>query len=365
MFEIIDLVYEAAESPEVWGDVTEQLCKVIGANSGFIMIEDHNAGQIQDYIEYGIPDGSMARYAEYYLEKDIWTNALYAKGRENTFIHCNELVSQKTLKNTEIFVDFFRGYDIHNACGYFSPLTDASSLRIGFQTDKSGFSDRGIADINQFELHICRSMQLYHQQNQIKNFTHSDESPIANLALVIVDTKGSLIETNNRFDQLLQKSSLFKIEQGYLCFKEQKLHNALFTEIKRVVNEFNHLNLARKAPSYVLDNGMLEKYVISVSPYIHRAEGGRKYCALLTFRPLILESRQYSRLLKEQFNLTESELKIVLSLCDGKSVANIAAERVRSEHTVRTQLKEILYKFSCENQNQLVHTVLNLFSMYR
>ncbi len=362
---LIDLAYEAVESPQVWSDVTAELCKVIGANSGFIMVEDYESGQIQDYVECGIPDGSMARYAEYYIEKDIWTQTLYDKGDENKFINCIDLVSQKALKNQEIFVDFFQGYDIHNACGYWSPLTDSSTLRIGFQKHNVHFAKQNVADINRIESHIRRSIELYRQQSQLNSLSLSNESPKANLALAIVDEKLRLVQGNDLFHELLVNSSLISEDRSMLFFTPKKTHNAIYAEIQQVIANFNSTAIKKYPPNFVLENGLLEKYTVSVSSYIHHWQGQRNYRALLTFKPIITQSAHHSRLLKQQFGLTESELEIVLCLCNGKSVEEIAKQRVRSELTVRTQLKQIFYKLGCDNQSQLVHTVLTLFSMYR
>ena len=361
---LIDLAYEAVESPNLWSELIDLAALEVGSQSGILVIENTH-GDVYEFVESGVPDGFMAPYMDYFITKDPWLLPLY-KQKPQSWFASTDVLGYSDLKRSEAYCDLMRHFDMEHACGSWSPLNDNLIIRFAFQRYTSNaYSSDQVQFLNLLGPHLRRSVQLYHQQAQISNFSNSTKSSSENLAIAIVDAKGCLVEGNELFSQLISDSQLIDEKQGVVCFKPSKLHNAIHAEIRQVIANFNSIDVTKHAPSFVLDNGLLEKYCITVSSFIHNIQGQRNYRALLTFKPIISQSSHRSRLLKLKFGLTDSELRVVLQLCNGSSVDEIAKSRIRSEYTVRTQLKHIYYKLGCDNQNQLVHTVLTLFSAYK
>ena len=68
-------------------------------------------------------------------------------------------------------------------------------------------------------------------------------------------------------------------------------------------------------------------------------------------------SPEISRMLAAAYQLTDAEIAVTRALFEGDSATQVSAQRDRSLHTVRTQIKNILAKTQCENQAALVQMV--------
>ncbi|MFZ1679496.1 MAG: helix-turn-helix transcriptional regulator, partial [Rhizobiaceae bacterium] len=71
----------------------------------------------------------------------------------------------------------------------------------------------------------------------------------------------------------------------------------------------------------------------------------------------------FSVTLADAFELTDAEIEIVRGIVEGLGVRDIARERARSEHTVRTQLRHVLSKTETHSQSELVRIMLGLMDL--
>lgn len=71
----------------------------------------------------------------------------------------------------------------------------------------------------------------------------------------------------------------------------------------------------------------------------------------------------FSVTLAEAFTLTDAEIEIVRGIVEGLGVRDIARERGRSEHTVRTQLRHVLSKTETHSQSDLLRVMLGLMDL--
>jgi pimeloyl-ACP methyl ester carboxylesterase/DNA-binding CsgD family transcriptional regulator len=70
-----------------------------------------------------------------------------------------------------------------------------------------------------------------------------------------------------------------------------------------------------------------------------------------------------SSMIRDAFQLTNTEIDIVRALAEGKSLKEIAAERQRSFETIRSQLRSILAKTETRSQNELIRITLSLMEV--
>lgn len=71
----------------------------------------------------------------------------------------------------------------------------------------------------------------------------------------------------------------------------------------------------------------------------------------------------FDAILAEAFDLTAAEVEIVHGIVDGRGVRDIAADRGRSEQTVRTQLRGVLAKTETHSQAELIRITLGLMDV--
>lgn len=71
----------------------------------------------------------------------------------------------------------------------------------------------------------------------------------------------------------------------------------------------------------------------------------------------------FDLILNDSFDLTQAEVDIVRGIVDGKGLREIAAERGRSEQTVKTQLRGVLAKTETHSQAELIRITLGLMDL--
>ena len=65
-------------------------------------------------------------------------------------------------------------------------------------------------------------------------------------------------------------------------------------------------------------------------------------------------------ILAEAFELTPAEARVAVALSEGKSAAEVAAERMVALGTIRNQIKSLLLKTGAQRQGDLVRLVLSV-----
>lgn len=90
-----------------------------------------------------------------------------------------------------------------------------------------------------------------------------------------------------------------------------------------------------------------------LEPHVHQA-------AAIAEQMSAQWSEQLAATLREIFGFSDAELQIIAGLMQGESLADMAARRQRSLHTVRTQMKHLLARSPCRNQSELLQLVRGL-----
>lgn len=175
------------------------------------------------------------------------------------------------------------------------------------------------------------------------------------IALVLVNEKSQIIESNALADELLMSGAGLSVEDSYL-FAGEENNNKL---LKAVALMAKHDPATSRGQALSLTSETTgNNLMLFLAPVKHH--GMKQDASVAVFiaerksQPLSLPKE-----LSELYHLTEKELDVTSQLVRGLSIKEIADESKVSPHTVRTQVKAVLKKTQTNRQAELVSLVYN------
>lgn len=171
--------------------------------------------------------------------------------------------------------------------------------------------------------------------------------------LAILDDNAIILQNNAAFDQLKSHKSLLYVYGGKVHFYDKEVqlwlehflstqHQSGNSDIFRIKND-EHSSIVKLKVF-----GQQQK--LQLEPVRPRF--------ILTIDHTDINERytQYKKI----FNLTPAETQLAVDLSQGKTLNQLADEKLLSKHTLRTQLKRIFSKTQTHSQNELIVLLKNV-----
>ena len=179
-----------------------------------------------------------------------------------------------------------------------------------------------------------------------------DRMPVA---LVLVDSKGWVIETNALADEMLNENGGVSIKSNALDFGTGNNKRAL----DAIEQMSKHDSAITRGKSLSITNEQTENNImLFIAPL--RQQGAQQKASVAVF---ISQRKSIPMSLPEEFSelygLTAKEVEVTQLLVRGLSINEISKESTVSTHTVRSQVKSILKKTQTSRQAELVSLVYN------
>ena len=179
-----------------------------------------------------------------------------------------------------------------------------------------------------------------------------DRMPIA---LVLVDAKARVIETNALADEILSSDSGLNIESNILV-SGVKGDKRLFESIEKMSK--HDPSITRGQALSISDEQTQNNIMLFIAPL--KQHGSEQKASVAVFisqrksQPVSLPTE-----FSELYELTNKEQQITQQLVRGLSIKEISEESTVSQHTVRSQVKSVLRKTRTSRQAELISLVYN------
>ena len=179
-----------------------------------------------------------------------------------------------------------------------------------------------------------------------------DRMPIA---LVLVDAKARVIETNALADEIFSSEAGLTIKSNILdsgCGSNKRLLDAI-----EIMSKHDSAITRGQALS-ITDEQTQNNIMLFLAPL--KQHGSQQKASVAVFisqrksQPLALPTE-----FSELYGLTNKELEVTEQLVRGLSIKEISEEATVSLHTVRSQVKSVLKKTATSRQAELVSLVYN------
>ena len=229
-----------------------------------------------------------------------------------------------------------------------------AALSIARNKGRIGFAPHEQQLFNEFLPHLRAMIEIYFQ-HYIKPHNEDVGAFINQLCenLAILDSNAIMLQSNSAFDKLKSRKSLLYVYGGKVHFydkvAQQWFNDFLTTQHKSGSSEIYRI----KADDHTA--------VVKLSVFGPKQKTLADIACpryILSIDHFDVDERfvQY----KQLFGLTRAEAQLAAHLSQGKTINQLADEKLLSKHTLRTQLKSIFMKTDTHSQNELIVLLKNV-----
>lgn len=362
----LTLIYEAATHPETWPDVLADIARTVNARSGHMAIDnvDCDVPVPLSLIHHGFDPDALEAYFAHYHTCDVWTAAMN-RPQLNSFVASDAYVPQQDYLRTEFHADWGRPYDVVYATGTYLARDDGLGLRIAFQRGarQGRFKTETLAYLNRLRKHMLRAVSLADQLSAASLTRRVELSDVESrsLAVFVVDAVRRCMHLNPAARALVAAQPWIALRRDLLSIVCADLDRQVANAVRSMTGP---ILLDADEPCTLSIDHDGTQWLIEVSPLrgapTLTPSGSLSAMAVIMVRPLAGDPNTAARRLRVLYGLTATEVDVALSLADGHSPDWIASERVRSLHTIRTQIRAVLAKTGLSSVAALVARVNQL-----
>ena len=352
--ELIDRIYEAAVTPELWPDVLQDLAQLTDAKGGLLFaVRDQvlnwtSTGNLHEAFATYVNDGYFRRcgrriclfrhaHSSFLTERDYWTD--------------------EELESNEIYQNFFRPRDLgwSAGTGVANPTGDNIVFSIERTLQSGPMEKHNVEQLNDLRPHLARSALVAARIGLKSAKNAADTFAKLGLPALLLTADGSIVDAHNMSEDLA--TSVSWRESGGASFSDTAA-NDLLREALKSLQETG----AKTVRSFPIRNEADDAIIVAhVLPITRSAQDlFANSFALLVLVPVGKKSAPPVELIRSLFDLTAAEARVARSLAAGVSVEGISEDGGVSVNTVRTQIRKIMEKTGCARQAEVVALMANI-----
>lgn len=171
--------------------------------------------------------------------------------------------------------------------------------------------------------------------------------------VAVIDQQGAVLAANDAFEQLKHSKQLLYVYGGKVKFYQKPLqywlNEFLLDENRSSCRTF--FKVIEQQQTVVVKLSTFEQ-----KPYFLNGQAQQQCLLYIENFDVNLRFEQYKLL----FKLTKAEAQLAANLSMGKTINQLANEKLLSKHTLRTQLKSVFMKTDTHSQNELIVLLKNV-----
>ena len=374
----IDLIYEAAEKPERWRHLYEELQVALDVKSIHMLAVDKRHGTLSYSDGANMPVQGELAYMQHYRFIDPRLPVILQRPM-GEWTHCHEILSEEEVARHPFYQEFLIPYDRRYMSG--CKLADTPDATVVFVTltgqaqgplgpEQQAFLDRLLP-------HLRRATRI-----GIQNFVYSSQALVGHLLVnklrqpvILMSPGGEVMHANEAAHELLRSTSLVEIADGKLKLPRRHLQELLRNcadleqtvkiaaregapaapEVESSASQFRSMHITADSGS----ESVYAFYTV-LSPQAAMGTFGLRPVVMLLFYHPGSAPAIDSGLLYAVFGLTPAECRIASLLAEGLSLKQIAQVQGTQHETVRKQLRSIYQKTATNRQPELIRLLLHL-----
>lgn len=346
---LIDRLYEAAFDDQAFFDLGFTISRLMDTERA--MVTTRQGRNVTAISMTGAPE-LTEDYLNHYFRIDPWTPAIMslAPGR---FAFGEELIPQRTLENSEFYVDYALPMGVmYPMCGRL-PLDAATDLMVAVsQTGSAQFDEesrKGLAEISTHVLRIIQMRRKLEAQSEGAALRDAVLNAVS-FGLGLVGQDGRLLFANKALEDLARAGMGIKIAAG-------RLTSLAHAETDRLAQLILEAAQRRRSGACSLTGPAgLPCVSAIVSPAGPNSPGGPagEGRVVVAVSPLQPPPRMAHETFGRLFGLSAAEAEIVAALWGGASLQDIAARRGVKPTTLKTQFETVYRKTGVGGQRELL-----------
>lgn len=377
---LIGMIYDAALDEKRWSDVLEMLVAYTESKTAIFVSLDQLNPEYDFVYSHQIPAVGLAAYEDErikIIDMRLHTSLWQKAGIGGTIgIDLSGYALMPPDSDEFIFYDkCLKPTGISCFAGI---LLDVGQYRWGIiavhrSPSESKYTQHELDILKRLGTHLRRALQIYRQLSLV---TQQNQDlyrllDCLKIGIILLDQHSQLIYTNQNAQKVIEKSKLIKIDQfnRITTLKEsqvqlnQYIQSALFyDQVKADLTQFDASAIGGVLT--LTDRGSEQKLMLSVVPcakVLPQTKVGEQISQRVAI--FITETNQYIELatvyLKQSYMLSNREIQICELFVNGFKLEEIAEQSGLTLSSVRTYLKQIYAKTTCNTQAELMKFLMS------
>lgn len=372
----VQQIYEGCTDPLAWTRIVALLADHLEAEKGLLLTPFDAPDHGGFVFPHGISQSYIALWKTRYLPEDLWARRAAERGLLQTgnVVLARDIVTDQELLESAWYREFLSLMDIfHMMTGIVFTASDAgfpvtvSSFYRGLKA--APFDEPQRVKLRLLMPHISRALGVMFRLRDAELRVASSLHALNEIrqGVLLLNDKGGVCFANAAAERILQ------CEDGLRLGGQAGANRMLSTDdplasaaLERALR--SALQPLEIDPKYCAQTVLVRRlsgsasYVVQISrlpesnPY--RA-GAITPCAVAFIKDNTLASQPEPGFLQTVYGLTHAEARVALALCDGGSLAAVAAQLNVKLNTIKTHLKSIYLKTSVDNRAALTKLMLS------
>lgn len=362
--ELVSHIYDASLDLAQWTQLLQMLAKTFNAKSGMLRIQDIRKNKVFGYYTHGLDPWYQKRYAEHFVKCDPVVQRL-EKLNPGYVDQTATGLPKDYFRQSEYFNDYAKPQENTQLCGGIVGLSNNRIALFGIQrADIDGpYTDYEMSLLRVLFPHLRRAVNI----NGIIG-SLSSQLGVANelfdkltTGVVLVNRFGHPLFVNKAAEAIFANDEGFELSQNEMVLPRR----GDTKELQKLIYDASQSDgFKRGGYLSVLIPSQPYSVSIIVAPVNSESNvsvgfGLSNASAIVYIDTRKKTSQEFSlEILQQLYGLTKAEAKLVVELCDGKSMDEMSGKFKVSKETLRTHLKACLRKTGTKRQVDLVRLVL-------
>ena len=365
--EVLDLVYDAAVTPDLWPAALERLADALGGVGGILMQQnqrDRTGSGLISRLDARVPQLYFSRFARLHPTQR-WTDN--PRERIRHFIPRittdDDAMEKAQLMRTEFYNDFMRPFDMHSILrvGLGAQGVDAAFLNISRPQARGAFTAEDMELAARLHPHLIRAFKL----DRVLAASREARDDMAGLldhapyAVFLLDDVGQVRHANRAAEALLARGRAcgLAVAGGRLTAASPEAAGRLQALIAAAADPQADRRAGGSLSIAVRDQALPLSLVVApirdrrISLF-HRGPG-----VIVCVTDLAADRPVPRQRLRELFGLTGAEADVALALFDGAAPREAAGRLGVSVNTVRVHLARLFDKTGTHRQAELMRLI--------
>ena len=365
LLSLIELIYSAAEQPELWPAVLARTSAAIGGESLALFAAFPHSKAPDILALHEMPPDVWSAYATYYAGVNPIMPLAEATLEAGGVAYTQDVISDAELERSEFYADFFQRNAMHHSCGTRIHLNDGlppANLSCQRARQLGPFDENAEIVYQTLKPHIRRALLLHQKFAGLETASKGLEYALDSLGHAVfgVDRTGRVMICNRQAEAIIRKGSALRMPQGKLIAVLADQDQRLQAMLAGAVAAGSGFGLSAGG-SMLLEGTSARPLRVTISPIRFPLPGRSSQLAALVYvgdpaaAPL-----SKAEALRALYGLTPTEARVADLLGSGLEVREISVRQHMTLETARFHVKRILAKTGTRRQAELVRMMASI-----
>ena len=357
---LLGKLYDGVTAPDGFQEFIDVLIETFGLKAVTLIIHNADTHEVKGLWLSGIMPEWVERYALDYAQEDMLAHHIVASPVAHFYASNLDIAHPERIPKSRFFREWLEPQGVAYAAGAIVLREGAWCTQIILQRSPAQppFSRAEIEALDLLMPHMQRAIQMRERFAELQlgqDFLAGGLDLLAMPALFF-DEHSRATYLNKRAKALLAESGMLRLEDGHLVASNIEASRKLSFEIGNAI-QASRGGAVKLNEVVLLPRPQQLPLMLMVAPL--RIGTGQAHGAALVFvfDPDYTPSLTTDRV-RKLFGLTDAEAGLAVALCEGKTLDDIARERMVSPNTIKTQLKSIFAKTGTNRQAELLSLLL-------